>query len=69
MGVHDDHQGKGIGTALLRELIDAADNWLGLRRIELTVYTDNVRAVHLYQKFGFETEGTHLVCPLRNGPP
>jgi putative acetyltransferase len=67
MGVHDDYQGKGIGTALLRELIDAADNWLGLRRIELTVYTDNDRAIRLYQRFGFETEGTHRGYALKAG--
>ena len=25
MGVHDDHHGKGIGTALMREIVDAAE--------------------------------------------
>jgi putative acetyltransferase len=67
MAVRDDYQGKGVGTALLRELIDAADNWLGLRRLELTVYTDNERAIRLYQRFGFETEGTHRGYALKAG--
>jgi L-phenylalanine/L-methionine N-acetyltransferase len=67
MAVRDDYQGKGVGTALLRELIDAADNWLGLRRIELTVYTDNERAIRLYQRFGFEAEGTHRGYALKAG--
>ena len=34
MGVHDDHHGKGIGTALMREIVDAADNWFAIRRLE-----------------------------------
>lgn len=57
MGVHDDHVGKGIGSALLAALIDAADNWLNLRRLELTVFADNQAALALYRKFGFEEEG------------
>ncbi|WP_246777034.1 hypothetical protein [Microvirga sp. VF16] len=44
----------------MRELVDAADDWLGLRRMELTVYTDKGRAIRLYQRFGFETEGTPI---------
>jgi putative acetyltransferase len=39
-------------------MIDLADNWLGIRRLELTVYADNTAAVHLYEKFGFRIEGT-----------
>ncbi|QEN87210.1 GNAT family N-acetyltransferase [Labrys sp. KNU-23] len=57
MGVHDDHRGKGIGTALLREIIDAADQWLRIERLELTVFADNLRAIRLYERFGFEQEG------------
>lgn len=57
IGVHDDHVGKGVGTALIGEVIDAADNWLGFKRLELTVYTDNAPAIRLYEKFGFEREG------------
>src|SRR5689334_16000236 len=29
MGVHDDFQGRGVGTALLAAALDLADNWLG----------------------------------------
>ena len=35
--------------------------------MELTVYTDNIRAIHLYQKFGFGTEGTHGRYALKAG--
>ncbi len=58
MGVHDDHVGQGIGTALLGAIIDAADHWYAIGRLELTVYTDNVPAIRLYQRHGFGTEGT-----------
>ena len=67
MGVHDDHCGKGIGTALLRELVDAADSWLAIRRLELTVYTDNGSAIRLYEKFGFEREGIMRAYAFRAG--
>ena len=67
MGVRDDWQGKGVGTALLQAALDLADNWLGLRRIELNVYADNEPAIALYRKFGFEVEGTHRAYSIRNG--
>ena len=47
--------------------MDLADNWLGLTRIALSVYTDNTAGVALYKKFGFEVEGTHRRYALRNG--
>ena len=67
MAVRDDWQGKGVGTALMEAALDLADNWLGLTRIELSVYTDNTAGVALYKKFGFEVEGTHRRYALRNG--
>lgn len=67
IGVHDAWVGRGIGTALLKTLVDTADRWLGIRRLELTVYTDNLRAIHLYQRFGFVIEGTHRAYALRDG--
>ena len=67
MAVRDDWQGKGIGSALMEAALDLADNWLGLSRIELNVYTDNERGIALYEKFGFEVEGTHRHYAFRNG--
>lgn len=67
MAVRDDWQGKGIGTALMQAALDLADNWLGLTRIELTVYADNAAGIALYEKFGFEIEGTHRRFAFRNG--
>jgi len=67
MAVRDDWQGKGVGTALMEAALDLADNWLGLARLELSVYVDNVAGVALYKKSGFEIEGTHRRYAFRNG--
>lgn len=67
IGVHDAFQGNGIGSALLAALIDAADNWLALSRLELTVNADNVAAIRLYEKAGFEREGLFRAYAFRAG--
>ena len=60
-------QGQGVGTALMQALVDDADRWAQVLRLELTVYADNARAIALYRKFGFEVEGTHRAYALRDG--
>jgi putative acetyltransferase len=67
MAVHDDFQGRGVGRALLSALVDLADNWLGLRRLELHVYVDNAPAIHLYERHGFVVEGTARDFAFRDG--
>lgn len=65
--VHDDYTGRGFGRAMLAAIIDLADNWLGLRRLELDVNTDNAAAIHLYESQGFVIEGTKRGDTLRDG--
>ncbi|MEG0754433.1 MAG: GNAT family N-acetyltransferase, partial [Angelakisella sp.] len=65
--VHKDYQNAGVGTALMKALLDVADNWLMLVRVELTVFADNERAIHLYEKLGFEKEGLRRMAAIRNG--
>ena len=60
-------QGQGVGAALMAALLDYADNWGQVLRVELTVYADNERAIRLYQRFGFEQEGRMRAYALRNG--
>ena len=67
LGVHDAHVGYGIGTALLTALVEAADRWYAIRRLELGVYTDNAGAIRLYRRFGFEEEGVSRDDAFRDG--
>jgi putative acetyltransferase len=67
LAVARDAQRQGVGNALMAALIDWADRWAGLLRLELTVYTDNAPAIALYRKFGFVLEGTHRAYALRDG--
>ncbi|RKE84325.1 GNAT family N-acetyltransferase [Rhizobium sp. AG855] len=67
MGIHDRYHRRGIGRALLGEVIAIADQWIGLHRLELTVFCDNQAAIALYQSFGFETEGVHRAFAFRDG--
>lgn len=65
--VGHEFQGKGIGSRLMEAMLELADNWLGLTRIELTVFTDNDAAIALYRKYGFDTEGISRRYALRHG--
>jgi putative acetyltransferase len=67
MAVHDDFQGRGVGSALLAACLDLADRWLDLRRVELEVYADNASAIHPYEKFGFVREGLLRDYAFRDG--
>ena len=51
------HHGRGIGRALLTELITQAQG-LGYRTIVATVATDNRSGLRLHEKLGFESVGT-----------
>ena len=60
-------QGKGVGRALITAALDLADNWLNIRRIEITTYTDNTGAIGLYKSLGFIIEGEMVDYAYRNG--
>ncbi|MGZ5042941.1 MAG: GNAT family N-acetyltransferase [Usitatibacter sp.] len=67
LGVAEAWHGKGVGSRLVAAMTGLADDWLNVIRLELTVFTDNERAIALYRKFGFEIEGTHRAYALRAG--
>jgi putative acetyltransferase len=59
--------GRGVGSELMRQLLEWADDWAGILRVELGVYPDNERAIALYRRFGFELEGRQRAWALRDG--
>jgi len=67
ISVAGDAQGQGVGSALMQGLCDFAGGWMQIQRLELEVYTDNVPAIALYRKFGFEIEATQRAFALRDG--
>ncbi len=67
IGIAAGYQGRGVGRLLITRLLDWADNWAGVLRVELTVHTDNDRAIALYQAMGFEEEGRHRAYALKDG--
>ena len=60
-------QGKGVGRALITAALDLANNWLDIRRIEITTYTDNTGGIGLYKSLGFVIEGEMVDYAYRNG--
>jgi RimJ/RimL family protein N-acetyltransferase len=57
IGILEEFRGQGIGSKLFEEL----DTWARkqhIHRLELTVIANNQHALALYQKMGFEIEGT-----------
>ncbi|MFZ9299376.1 MAG: GNAT family N-acetyltransferase [Chitinophagaceae bacterium] len=49
-------KGKGHGSKIITESVSIAHQ-LGFKRIELTVATENEKAIHLYERHGFQKEG------------
>ena len=66
LGVVKAYWGKSVGKALL----DGLERWArahGVRRMELAVVEENVRARKLYEKAGYEYEGTRRNSFLLDG--
>jgi ribosomal-protein-alanine N-acetyltransferase len=56
IGVAAAHQRKGLGRAMLREMLDAARNG-NMRRVFLEVRASNDAAIALYRSAGFSQIG------------
>lgn len=50
-------QGRGLATKATNEILRYAFEELGLNRVFLNVLSDNEKAIHLYEKCGFQYEG------------
>ena len=66
VAVHDDYQNLGIGTALVKHLLNIA-KMKKLRKVWLQVNTNNKSAIHIYKKAGFQIEGKLIKERFING--
>lgn len=57
MSIQEAYTNKGIGSALIKELIKWAKDDGRVEKISLEVFSNNERAIHLYKKLGFTEEG------------
>lgn len=53
-----DGRNRGLGSEAMRLMVDHAFSTTDLHRIELGVYAFNPRAIRVYEKVGFVTEGS-----------
>ena len=57
ISVAKDWRDRGVGRALMTRGIEWARAADGVSRVELEVFSDNARAIHLYEQMGFVAEG------------
>ncbi|SCG82761.1 acetyltransferase, GNAT family [Proteiniborus sp. DW1] len=57
VSVLKEYWGQGIGTELIKYLIEWCKNSNVIRKINLRVRSDNYSAIHIYKKLGFIEEG------------
>lgn len=57
MSVRKDFNGLGMGSLMMEFIMEKA-KVAGKMKLELEVRADNYNAIHLYEKYGFELEGT-----------
>jgi len=62
------YRGQGIGTALLEALMEWAPG-AGVRRVQALAWTNNPRAITLYERMGFVREGVCRQAVIRDGQP
>jgi RimJ/RimL family protein N-acetyltransferase len=67
MYVAEENVGKGIGGALIRNLVDRVKILGDIEQINLTVVSTNVKAKNLYERVGFKVFGTEKNSIKRGG--
>lgn len=66
IGKNEDRM-QGAGSFAVNEMLKHAFKNLNLRRLELQVLEDNLRAQHVYEKAGFVLEGVRREAVYKNG--
>jgi RimJ/RimL family protein N-acetyltransferase len=59
ISVKKEYWGKGVGTAMMEELLRFAREHNVIRNVSLGVKADNTNAIRLYEKSGFRQVGIH----------
>ena len=57
IAVHDEFAGRGAGRLLMMALLELADQWIGLARVDLEASAGNDKAIDMYRRYGFVEEG------------
>lgn len=65
--VRKEWRNQGVGTALMQRLIQWCKNNPKCHRLELQVFSNNPRAIHVYEKLGFKQEGTRQEAFYKHG--
>lgn len=65
--VSPEARGRGVGGFALEGMLRHAFRDLGLNRVELDVLETNARARRMYEKAGFEVEGTRRQAAFKDG--
>jgi RimJ/RimL family protein N-acetyltransferase len=58
---------KGLGTTIMKQMIDWAKQTGIIKRVELEVMAHNERAIHVYEKLGFKLEGRKSASLFKDG--
>ena len=67
MSIRAKHTGMGLGSFLLKTALEQAEE-NGFEQVELGVFSDNARAIHVYEKAGFTAYGrTPRAFKLKDG--
>jgi RimJ/RimL family protein N-acetyltransferase len=66
MGIIPSYRGRGLGLRLINATLAQARK-TGFVRVELSVHSDNARAISLYDKVGFVREGVQRDAVLIDG--
>ncbi len=62
-----EYRGRGYGSEALTLALNFAFRELNLHRIQLTVFSYNDAAIHVYEKLGFQREGVYREFLERDG--
>jgi putative acetyltransferase len=65
--MHPDYVRTDVASRMVEAALDLAENWLGLRRVQVTVFQDDADSIALYAQHGFSTEVTLRHYAVRAG--